>query len=168
MSTAKETLNFKEEYENKQEVPHHLLLIFDGTIQGIPCRILKDDGASTNVLSTKFFMRHKDIFVTRPSEVSLLHSSFGLSEMNRKLVDTASVKIGTHEYNSKFVLGDTRYDVILGTPWHKDMKPTTKYDKNEVRINDFVIVGRTCDDRNDSVSHISIRGFRKMLKEKGT
>ena len=89
--------------------------------------------------------------------------------MNCNLVDSVQVKIGNHNYKSRFVLGDTRYDVILGTPWHKDVKPKTDYDKNTVQIKDTIFIGKKYEpEKNGVVSHISVRGFRKMLKEKGT
>ena len=55
-------LNNKYDYENHQEVPHHPLLVFKGTVQGIPSRILKDDGASTNIISLRFYEQHKQLF----------------------------------------------------------------------------------------------------------
>ncbi len=44
------------------------------------------------------------------------------------MTEPLTIKIGKHEYTSKFVLADTRHDVILGTPWHKDVQPCVQYE----------------------------------------
>ena len=88
--------------------------------------------------------------------------------MNRYLVDVVQVRIGKHKYKSKFVLGGTRYDVILETPRHKDVKPMADYDNYVFRIGDAIITRKKCEPEGNDLSDISIRGFRRMLKTKVT
>lgn len=52
-----ETIPNENLYTNKQSIPHQPLIVFDGLIQNIPAKILKDDGASTNIISKQFYTR---------------------------------------------------------------------------------------------------------------
>ncbi len=100
----------KTSFQNSHDISHHPLLTFNGTIQGEQCKILKDDGASTNILSRSFFERYKDMFTTQPSNVSLCHSTTHSDETECMPVRSAEVKIGKQ---FKIFCGDTRYDVIV-------------------------------------------------------
>lgn len=155
-------------YRNQQEVPFHPLLVFDGSIEGVDCRILKDDGASTNIISKSFYARNKDKFCTIESRVSLAHSSESTEEADCEMVEMVTLKIGGHAYQSRFLLANTRYDVILGTPWHKDVMPRACYDEQKVVIGDQVLNGMKYDGSENNVSNISIKKFRRLMKEKGT
>ncbi len=95
----------KKSFANDQEIPYHPLLVFEGTIEGIPCRILKDDGASTNIISTTLYESHKEAFSAQPSDVLLSHSSSESKEMHCGLIDKATVYFDGHEYCSKMVVG---------------------------------------------------------------
>ena len=110
-------------HRNSQRIPYAPLILFDGTINGIPCTILKDDGASTNILSKSFYNQHKNSFETMKENISVSHSAQDSIEKCCEVTEPSIVKIRNHEYESKFVLADIRYDVILGTPWHKDVEP---------------------------------------------
>lgn len=79
-----------------------------------------------------------------------------------------NIQIGNHKYSSRFVLGSTRYDVILGTPWHKYVRPEADYESNTVKIGDERIKGQLCNSGVDKVSQVSIKAFKKLLREKGT
>lgn len=63
------------------------------------------------------------MFTSRLSDVILSHSSSYSDEEECELIDPVKIRIGGNEYKYKFVLEDTLYDVILGTPWHKDVNP---------------------------------------------
>ena len=77
------------------------------------------------------------------------------------LVGSAEVKIGKHVSNSKFVVGDTRYDVVLGTPWHKDVNPLTDYDQSTVQIGNTIVFGKQARFSEHEKYHLSIKGFQK-------
>lgn len=155
-------------FQNKQRVPYYPLIVFEGHIAGVPCRVLKDDGASTNILSRNFFEQHKEHFTTSPSNVILSHSSSSSDETECDLINRVTVRIGQHEYTSKFVLGDTRYDLILGTPWHRDVNPRTNYSTSRVTVGDHDLKGETYQSERNKVCHMSIKGFRRLLKKKDT
>lgn len=158
----------KQLYENAQQVPYHPLIVFDGLVQSHPCTILKDDGASTNIISIEFYKKHKDSFIVEPTNVSLSHSSNESEELGCNMTNMVTVRIGEHEYKSRFILANTRYDVILGTPWHKDVQPLSNYTQNIVRIGHVLINGKKYDANEYSVSNVSRKGFRKLLKKQGT
>ncbi len=144
-------------------------MVFDGKIEEQPCRVLKDDGANTNIISKSFYEKHKEKFATSQTSVDVSHSTNGADEESCTIVENARLDIQGHQYESKFVVADTRYYTILGTPWHRDVQPETNYDEGTVRIGDVVIAssttGKGC---TLSMNTISLGEFRRSAKEKGT
>eukprot|EP00171_Calliarthron_tuberculosum_P021638 IDg21638t1 len=57
------------------------------------------------------------------------------------MTEKVKLKIQKHIYESRFIIADTRYDIILGTPWHRDVQPDTDYEKAIVRIGSTKIHG---------------------------
>lgn len=137
-------------------------------MNGIPCEILKDDRASTNLISKDFYNRYKEHIVVEEASISLSHSSKSNEETDCKVTKKLTIRMGEHEYRSNFVLGDTRYNIILGTPSHNDLSPDTDYESRTIRIGNVSIQGKMDLLTRTSVSNISIRGFRKLVSTKGT
>ena len=65
------------------------------------------------------------------------------------------------------MLGNTRYDVILRTLWHKDVKPIAEYDQRIVRTGDLIIKGNEYSPKGSDVCDMSLKQFRKILRKKG-
>lgn len=76
-------------FVNKQKVPFHRFLTFQGSVENIPCTILKDDGASTNIMSRMFYEQNQSVFEKLRSNVILSHSSQGSEEVDCEMVDEA-------------------------------------------------------------------------------
>lgn len=103
--------------------PFHSLLLFYGSVQEIPYTVLKDDGASTKILSKEFYRRHKDSFKIMESNVSLAPSQNESDDADCGMTNLLTVEIGEQKYESKFVLADTIYGIIFGTLLHKNFQP---------------------------------------------
>ena len=56
---------------------------------------------------------------------------------------------------------------MLGTPWHKDVNPSTDYDQNTVQVGKIVVIEKQGRSSEHEISHVPIRVFQKMLKKKG-
>lgn len=107
------------------------------------------------------------MFETNFSNIEVLHSSNEADEKECTVVDSIVLNIGEHSYESRFVVADTRYDVILGTPWHHDVEPKTNYKDSSIEIEGLKIFGKKVDE-SCSINNISVSGFRKLMKKKGT
>lgn len=76
------------------------------------------------------------------SNVSLSHSSNGSDEVYCEMIDVSTIQIGEHLYKSKFMMADTRFDVIPGTILHKDMNPSASYGTCTIEVGNEVIRGK--------------------------
>ena len=152
-------------------------MVFEGRIGNIPGKILKDDGASTNIISKSFFNKNPQNFNLLPQVVDVCHSSQDANEQGCELVENAKIEIQDHRYDSNFVLADTRYDALLGTPWHHDVQPKPNYETGEVEIGKTVITSMKpesssshTDDSTEKVimNNVTIKEFKSILKEPET
>eukprot|EP00171_Calliarthron_tuberculosum_P005616 IDg5616t1 len=149
---------------NNQEVPYAPLMLFVGTINGIKCRILKDDAASTNIISRQFWQRHRHEFTTEKSEVAINHSTERAEDVDCDIVKASTIVIGDHSYQSRFIVSSTRYDVILGTPWHQDTNPQADYKKRTVKIGPVIIKGVISDCSEYKVMNVSLKRFKREIR----
>lgn len=76
-----------------------------------------------------------------------------------------SAKISGHAYKSNWVVGDCRYDIILGLPWHVDCKPIIDYERRQVTVGNKIICSED-KEREDvlPLASIGINQFRKQIK----
>lgn len=104
-------------------IPVEPLLVIEGLMNGKPVRILKDDGCNTNVISKEFYAAHPDLFEARETSVVVSHSQRGSAETSTHVVMNGVLQMGAHRYQSNWAVADSRYDVLLGMPWHVECKP---------------------------------------------
>ncbi len=50
------------------------------------------------------------------------------------MIYNATVQIGEHFYTLNWAVANTRYDALLGMPWHKVYNPKIDYRKHSVHI----------------------------------
>lgn len=81
--------------------------------------ILKDDECSTNVLSTNFTSPNRHLLYVCKFHTVIEHPDKNNTEHSNELVLNDIVQIGHHTYTSNWTVVSSRYDVILGMPWHK-------------------------------------------------
>jgi Aspartyl protease len=99
-----------------ESIPISPLIIFKGTFNGIPVKILKDDGCNTNVVSKAFVKNHKALFQVVNKKMSVNHSCEGQTEEVAQVVLNGKLTLGNHCYMSTFVVANCRYDIFLGMP----------------------------------------------------
>jgi hydrogenase-4 membrane subunit HyfE len=61
-------------------IPIKPLLVLRGKFNGIPVKILKDDGCNTNVVSRAFVMKHENLFNVVNKKMIVNHSCEGQNE----------------------------------------------------------------------------------------
>lgn len=79
------------------EVPTSSLFVLYGMVNGRQCKILKDDGWNTNIISVDFVSRNKKLFKIMEKSLQIDHSNKGLSEVTPGIVLDAEVQIGKHK-----------------------------------------------------------------------
>ena len=158
----------KNESIQSGEVPLEPLLVLRGRLNGVSVRVLKDDGCNTNVISSRIVDLNRQNFRVIRKNVVVKHSKDGTNEQSSQIVLHGTLKIGSHTYTSNWVVSDTRYDVLLGMPWHVAHNPQTDYNKRIVRVHDGELKFQHPKESNSSVkvTNLSVKKFRRMLKKK--
>lgn len=152
-------------------IPIEPLFVMNGTFNGMPVRILKDDGCNTNVVSRKFVQRNAEAFKTIRRNVKVNHSDDDRVEQATQIILDGRLKVGNHEYLSNFVVANCRYDVLLGMPWHVASNPQVSYPARVVQLKDDtlpVMTGAEEFGRVAKVHNMSIKRFRKELRQMRT
>lgn len=104
----------------------------------------------------------------RETDYNIIHSKNDTSENSVACWENGELIIGKHKYISNWVVGDARYDVILGMPWHNAVVEKTDYTKRIVILNDGQeLQAEEKKDYNNyaRVSSMSIKQFRRRLKK---
>lgn len=152
-------------------VPVADLIFLEGHLNSKPVRVLKDDGCNTNVVSRSLLERHRDSLQVVKGSTVLSHSKKGSTETTNQMIVDAELRLGNHLYRSNFVVGDCRYDVLLGMPWHLQAEPRTDYVKPTVVVDAEKLPlfeqNEDCDPSPIVVSALGVKKFRSMLRKKG-
>lgn len=119
---------------SRVDVPTAPLIVLYGLINGRQCKILKDDGCNTNVISSEFIKRNK-YFNLLNQKLNIEHSNEDAAETTSEIVLDGSVQIGKHIYTSNFAVDNCSYYIILGTPWHRDNDFVKDYSNYQVTVN---------------------------------
>lgn len=51
------------------------------------------------------------------------------------MIIDAENEIGSHKYRSNLMIANSKYDALLGTPWHIDVQSSIDYANHRVRVN---------------------------------
>ena len=155
-------------YEN-EEVPTEPLIVLKGTINGRRATMLKDDGCNTNIVSKEFLMKSRSLFKIVKTDTSIHHSKKGSGERANEMILNGTIMIGSHTYTSNFLVGSSRYDVLLGMPWHVANNPKIDYYNHRVLIGNECIHGKlnskdSIDDKIE-VTNLSVKKFRRLMRK---
>lgn len=117
--------------EGKDALKVYPLFRLTGLLDGVHnLQILKDDGCNVNAISRTFFARHfADLQpYSRGSSLEIRHSSTGISERAPFILRQLTLRLPSgHTYTADFAVGSTRYDAIIGMPWHVEEKARVDY-----------------------------------------
>ena len=152
-----------------EPIPIDPLLVFRGEINGIPVKILKDDGCNTNVVGIEFLKKPKtrELFKIQKEKIEVSHSRRGSTEEATEVIINGTLKIGPHTYKSNWVVADCRYDVLLGMPWHVAHNPDINYKNRTVHIGNQLLPVESNPPEIEPeirVMNLGVKKFRKMLK----
>lgn len=78
----------------------------------------------------------------------------------------AELSMRDHIYRSNFVVADSRYDVLLGMPWHKSESSRIYYAKPTVCVNEEHLPLSAEAHDNVVVSNLGVKKFRLLLRKK--
>lgn len=163
------------------EIPLEPCIVVKGLLEGLEVSILIDGGCNTNMVSKSFVERNRSYLINKlgPTKANISHSREGLVEQALEALEGGEMVLGDPgdtelKYNSNWLVGTARYDVILGMPWHKDCRPQINYHTRDIRVcqNDTLVVLRETN-RQDTQSQeadikvhsMSAKQFRRALKK---
>lgn len=102
-------------------------------------RILKDDGCSTNIISSEFLDEKKPVLYLRKANICLNQcEKDSLEATSEKIVDT-EISIVGQKYRSSWAVPNTLYDVLFRIPWHEEKNPNTGYTEKKVEVGQEVL-----------------------------
>jgi len=162
----------KNESVHSGGIPLEPLLVLKGKLNSVSVRVLKDDGCNTNVVSKKIVDLNRQRFTVRKEKFVVQHSKDGENEEASKIILNGTLKIGSHTYTSNWVVSDTRYDVILGMPWHVANNPQIDYVERTIRVNEDTLSYEHPNEERGAkpvkVTNMGVKKFRRMLKRKSS
>lgn len=88
-----------------------------------------------------------------------------------ELIFNGTLKLGTHEYTSNWVVANARYDVLLGMPWHAAHNPNIDYVNRTVKIGTDVIPVDSYELKDEprvQVTNLSVKKFRRLLRKRAS
>lgn len=150
----------------KIEVPVRKLFRFEGSFEGKTVSILADDGCSSNIISKEFIEQNETLFKTRlkKTNIRIEHSKSDSTEEPMGGMENGTVSFQGHEYTSNWVVADSRYDIILGMPWHEEMNVRKNYHQREVFVKSLRLQEEETNSDKIRVSNISVKKFRRGIR----
>lgn len=141
--------------------------MLEGTFVDENVSILKDDGCNTNVISADFVNKHRKKLDVRKCNLDIYHSSKETREQAKEIVFDTGIRIGDTTYRSNWAISNTRYDVLLGMPWHEQNNPNINYQIKEVNVNgnNLPKVQKQHTEKIE-ISNIGVKKFRSLLRKK--
>lgn len=157
------------EITDEDLLPVERLIVLTGEMEGRSVAVLKDDDCNTNVVSKEFVNHNPHLFDLRECNISVTHSKKDSTEHAHQLILNGTLCIGSHYYVSNWAVADCRYDVLLGMPWHKEMRPVVDY-----AIPSVVVDGEPLPQasrkgsvaENVQVTNLGVKKFRSLLRKK--
>lgn len=117
-------------------------------------------------MSLDFVNRNRHTLDVRPCNLSICHSNGTVEENVGEIVYNNSITIGGREYRSNWAVSNTRYDIILGMPWHKANKPIINYETRQVKVENEILPTFDTDSHEKlTICNISVKKFRSMLRK---
>ena len=147
-------------------VPLEDLFVLDGSLEGKRVKVLKDDGCNTNVVSHEFFQKNRKFFRWKSCNVEVKHSKSGSLENSTQVIQGATLKVGSHVYQSNWLVANCRYDILLGMPWHVSQNPSIDYEQRTVTVGTHELFPlKDPEVRQREIMNISVKRFRRLARK---
>lgn len=118
-------------------------------------------------MSTKFVEQNRKLLDVRECKTTIEHSNEGTTEESSHIVMNATVQIGRHSYTSNWTVANSRYDVLLGMPWHTDVKPEIDYERREISVGTYKLPVPRRSWNTPEISNLGVKKFRSLLRKHG-
>lgn len=142
------------------------LLVFPGTVNGFPVKILIDSGAMRDFASSKLVKKFGLATSTleHPLRVRLAN---GLVQATDRYLDNAILDIAEqHCVSRNFVITDIQdYDIILGKPWLTDINPDIDWTTNTI-TSPFHLQATSTLETKPSIHLVKAKRIIKTLRQR--
>lgn len=117
-------------------------------------------------MSKDFVRRNRHLLPIKKVRSVISHSDKDSSETSNGTVVETEVELGPHRYTSNLVIANCRYDLLLGMPWHFEVKPKTDYNTKIVLVDGRELPSRVSSKAHVVVTNLGVKKFRSLLKRK--
>lgn len=117
------------------------LLVMDGTFNGNPARVLKDEGCTSNFVSRECASANKHLLRFTPVLIDVNHSKQDANGIATEVIDHGKVQMGSNCYSGNWIVVDSHYEVLLGMPWHTEEHPVADSDRRTVQVRKHLLSG---------------------------
>lgn len=101
--------------------------------------MLKDDGCSSNVVSTRFLNKNRILFQIQKRKTKIHHSRNEAVEEASEVIFEAKLELDSTKYRSKWVVSNCRYGALHGMPWHVVYNPRNDYVNRTMEIDEHAL-----------------------------
>lgn len=150
-------------------VPVSDLMTMRGMLHGREVTILKEDGSNSNVISKDIIKKYVYQLDTRDAEVNISHLKKDTGAKETSVVVGATIQIGDHWYTSHWVVSNLRYDILLGMPWHQEMKPKVNNEQRSISVQKISspLLTHNGSDSEIRVTNLGVKTLRSIWQKRG-
>lgn len=117
-----------------------------------------------NIMFTDFVKGNGNYFEIIYQGLLLEQSNNVSSDLTNGIVVYAVVQIGNYQYQSNWSIVNCRYDVILGTSWHKDNQEIIDYKKQSLTVNVCFLPVRNDLNAGVKIKNIGAMKFTSLIR----
>ena len=113
--------------KNREADDHTAVIILQGSLNGVPCRVMVDSGADASFVSNHFAAKHK--LMTTTGDYGSVAAAYGAARTITRCVDAGqlafkgtlvgSAEASTVTMRQDLLVLELPYDVIIGRPFHR-------------------------------------------------
>ena len=130
-----------------------------------PVQIHKDEGASTKLMSKKFYNLNIGRIPISHEKVSVSHSYSRTDNEEFVITNFRTTRTRKHEYASNFFLAEIRYETFLRTPRHYDVRHTVECKEWNIQIEALTVQQDKSVEEVHAVQGVSNRKFAQLITQ---
>eukprot|EP00798_Chlamydomonas_sp_ICE-L_P002503 gene2503-biopygen3517 len=143
----------------------HALLVFHGTLEGIPIRILLDSGAQRDFVSRRLVEACQLRTVKR--DTLRIRLANGMLQATATELSKVALCMGPHTSTRSFVCTDIQeYDIILGMPWLTEINPNIDFPSCSI-TSPFHLEANSTVQATPCINLVKVNRMRKALRQPG-